>query len=172
MKSLKWSYLVSFCLIVSPLMAAVPTQMDLDRATMQAAKKSIVNRAMAMDDATAAAFWPLYDQYQQAREANNDKMFALIQDYAKNYQTMNDSKATELLNKMVQLQDEKNKTRADFVKKFSAALPGRVVARFFQADNKLDAFMNANMANEIPLIPTENLQALKQNAPSVLGPGK
>ena len=68
------------------------------------------------------------------------------------------------------IQADLNKTRQDFIKKFSEALPGRTVARFFQADNKLDSLINANIAGQIPLIPTPEAQAMANSAAPAAAP--
>ena len=75
---------------------------------------------------------------------------------------MSDQKASELLNTMVSIESQRVKLKEQFVKKFNKALPGREVARFFQADNKIDAYINASLADEIPLIPTPEIQKLAQ----------
>ena len=44
------------------------------------------------------------------------------------------------------------KVRTAYAKKMQKALPGRVVARFFQIENKMDIIVEYEMAGEIPLI--------------------
>jgi hypothetical protein len=157
--------------VSASVFADMNAQMATDRAALQANKRALIMRAMALDDKSSSTFWPLYDQYQKAKQAINDKSLALIQDYAKNYQSMTDEKALEITNRWVAIQGELAKTREDFLKKFTAALPGRTVARFFQADNKLDTFVYADIAQQIPLIPTAEAQAAaKGTAPAAAVP--
>jgi hypothetical protein len=39
-----------------------------------------------------------------------------------------------------------------YVKRFQDVLPPKKLARFFQIDNKMDAFINAAIAKEVPLV--------------------
>jgi hypothetical protein len=45
---------------------------------------------------TGALFWPVYEQYAGEQKQLDDQKLAIIQDYAKNFMTMDDAKADEL----------------------------------------------------------------------------
>jgi hypothetical protein len=125
----------------------------IDRAELQANAREMINRAMDLDAKTSAIFWPLYDDYQNARRSLNDRSATLIQEYVKNYNSMTDGAALILLNEQIDIETQKIRLRSDYVKRFAQALPGRVVARYFQADNKLMTMFNASLVDQIPLVP-------------------
>ena len=121
------------------------------RAGIQKDRNAIVGAAMDLTDAQAGPFWELYAQYRAARKPAADRIAALLVDYAKNVDTLTDEKAAKLLDEMLSIQKQEAATKAEWAAKFKAKLPGKVVARFFQVDNKLDAIVLFQLASEIPL---------------------
>ena len=122
------------------------------RADIQKDRNAIVGAAMDLTDAQAGPFWDLYSQYRAARKPAADRLAALLIEYAKTIDTMTDAQAAKLLNEMLSIQKQDAATKADWAAKFQAKLPGKVVARFFQVDNKLDAIVSFQLASEIPLV--------------------
>lgn len=122
------------------------------RADIQKDRNSIVGAAMELTDAQAPVFWELYGQYRAARKASADRVVALITEYARMAATMTDEQAGKLVDEMVAIQKQDAATKAEWAPKFKQKLPGKVVARFFQVDNKLDTIVNFQLASEIPLV--------------------
>ena len=53
---------------------------------------------MKFDDSTkATAFWKLYDEYEAERKKLGQDFIAILQDYANNYENLDDKKADELV---------------------------------------------------------------------------
>jgi len=122
------------------------------RADIQKDRNAIVGAAMDLTDAQAGPFWELYSQYRAARKPAADRLAALIAEYAKTIDKLDDAQATKLLNEMLSIQKQEAATKAEWAAKFQAKLPGKVVARFFQVDNKLDAIVLFQLAAEVPLV--------------------
>ncbi len=122
------------------------------RADIQKDRNAIVGAAMDLTDAQAGPFWDLYSQYRAARKPAADRLTALLVEYSKTIDTMTDAQATKLLTEMLSIQKQEAATKADWAAKFQAKLPGKVVTRFFQVDNKLDAIIMFQLAAEVPLV--------------------
>lgn len=122
------------------------------RADIQKDRNAIVGAAMDLSDAQAGPFWELYAGYRAARKPAADRITALVVEYAKNADTLTDEKAGKLLDEMLAIQKQEAATKAEWAAKFKAKLPGKVVARFFQVDNKLDTIVSFQLASEIPLV--------------------
>ena len=122
------------------------------RADIQKDRNAIVGAAMDLTDAQAGPFWELYAQYRAARKPAADRIVALLTEYAKTAGTMTDDQAGKLLDEMLAIQKAEAATKAEWAAKFKAKLPGKVVARFFQVDNKLDVIVSFQLAAEIPLV--------------------
>ena len=122
------------------------------RADIQKDRNAIVGASMDLTDAQAGPFWDLYAQYRAARKPSADRLSALLVEYSKTIDTITDAQASKLLTEMLSIQKQEAATKAEWAAKFQAKLPGKVVTRFFQVDNKLDAIILFQLAAEVPLI--------------------
>ena len=122
------------------------------RADIQKDRNAIVGAAMELTDAQAPVFWEIYGQYRAARKPSADRVVALLTEYAKTAATLTDEQAGKLLDEMLSIQKQEAATKAEWAARFKAKLPGKVVTRFFQVDNKLDTIVSFQLASEIPLV--------------------
>ena len=79
----------------------------------------------------------------------------MIKGYAEafNADTMTDAKAEEIIKEYFSIEEAPLKLRKRWWKKFSKILPARKAARYYQLENKLDAVVDVDLADQIPLIP-------------------
>ena len=142
------------CLIAFPAFAQEVTKntMDSVRDALKAQKRAFIAVNMQLTDAEDAQFWPVYDSYQKDMEKMNQKIGDLILDYAKNYETLTDAKADELLKKNLSLENEILQLKKSYLPKFSAVLPAKKVARYYQLENKIQAVNRYDLAEKIPLV--------------------
>jgi hypothetical protein len=145
---------MAICLIAFPAFAQEVTKntMDSVRDALKAQKRAFIAVNMQLTDAEDAKFWPVYDSYQKDMETMNQKIGDLILDYAKNYETLTDSKADELLKKNLSLEKETLQLKTSYLPKFSAVLPAKKVARYYQLENKIQAVKRYDLADKIPLV--------------------
>jgi hypothetical protein len=102
--------------------------------------------------AIVAANLPLYRAYRQDIDVLGDRMVKLMEDYAANYKTLTDDKASSLLDESLSIQADEIKIMSKHAKKMRASLSGKTVARFFQIENQLNHILRAQLADEIPLV--------------------
>jgi hypothetical protein len=115
-------------------------------------KKQIVADHMKITDAEKTAFWQIYDEYEIARKAIGTKRANGITDYAKNYTTMTDDKASELVNKTLVLNTEFLKLQKSTFKKMAKAVTPLRAGQFFQLEMFLENMVRLELASEIPFI--------------------
>jgi hypothetical protein len=127
-------------------------EIALTRQVVQTERQALVTAAMELTEQEGAAFWPLYREYRGAMAKVGDRSQALIVDYAAKYATLTDADAQVMLDEMLAIDTEALKVRKDYVKKFGKVLPAKRVARFFQLENKMDAVIKADLAEQIPLV--------------------
>ncbi|MCJ7545500.1 MAG: hypothetical protein MUP30_01550 [Deltaproteobacteria bacterium] len=140
------------CSFVSSVFAQSKTdEAEIARANLQTQKKEIVAANMQLTDAESKAFWPVYNEYQNGLRQINDKLAAVIGDFAKNYSTMTDAKAGEILNGYLATEKERLALKEKFVPKFKKVLPMIKVARYYQIENKLETMVKYQIVKEIPL---------------------
>ena len=124
---------------------------EVTRSIIQSERRSIVADTMKLDETQASEFWPLYDSYRDNIGLVNERSIKLLEDYAAAYETLTDSQAGRLMDEWLDIESVRQEIREKWVRRFSRRLPQRVVARFFQLDNKLDTVVRAELARIIPL---------------------
>jgi hypothetical protein len=107
---------------------------------------------MALDATQAAAFWPVYKQYQAELEVLGDDRLNIIKDFAEHYDSLNDAKALGLLERSFVVEEKKLALQRKYKDEFLKVLPAKVVARFFQVETRLNNLINLKVSNEIPLV--------------------
>jgi hypothetical protein len=136
-------------IIVTPL---TDDDIKLMRQDVQSIKDDVIRDTMQFNNTEAAAFWPVYKQYAQEQHAIAEKRFGVIKDYAKSFDTMTDATASELTQRMFQIEDDIQSLRKQYYPKFQAAIGGKQAAKFFQVDNRLSLIVNLQLASAIPLV--------------------
>jgi len=129
------------------------TDIQLLRSDVQAAKKEIITDTMKFTDAESTAFWPVYRDYAHDQQLIGDERVQLVKDYAKNYDSMDDNKARDMVQRMINIEDKALNLREDYWPKFMKALGAKRAATFYQVDNRLILMVNLQLASAIPLIP-------------------
>ena len=130
-------------------------EMQQLRAALKTDKKAYVAAALALTDAEAKKFWPVYEAYQKELHILNDQIAMLLVGYAKelNAGTLNDARASGLLDQALAIEDAELKSKRALVKKVRAVLPGIKATRYVQIENKVRALVKYEIAGEVPLAP-------------------
>jgi len=149
----------AFYSLVLLAMAGVTTAAAQDRADIEvtrqqlhADRQAIVAANLPMSESQAAAFWPLYREYRAALAGLGDRSVNLITGYAAKYGSLTDADADGMLKEFLAIQNDKLKVQSKYVDRFKKILPGTLVTRYYQIENKLDAIVNYELAAEIPLV--------------------
>jgi L-lactate utilization protein LutC len=132
-------------------MAQAQSQKQLDLAAARANRKAIVGANMNLNAAEGAAFWPVYEQYEAAMDKIEDRHLAEIKDFAKNYNNMTEAAAKSKLDEVIAVQQARLDTQKEYIPKFRAVISQIKTTRFFQIDNKLQALVQADIAQIVPL---------------------
>jgi hypothetical protein len=127
------------------------SDVELTRAAIQVRRQAIVTAAMDLDAKESQAFWPMYREYREAMAAVNDRLVKLLVTYLNTYENLTDETAGKMLEEFLSIERARNSVKSKYVPRFGKLIPTRKVARFFQVDNKLDAFINADLAQLVPL---------------------
>jgi uncharacterized membrane-anchored protein YhcB (DUF1043 family) len=119
---------------------------------IRADKKLFVAEIMQFTEAEAKAFWPVYESYQKDLAKIFERSAKLIDDYAKSYKTMTDGTAKRLLDELLSIESERLQLKKDYLPKFRQVLTEKMVARYYQLENKIYAVVNYELAGLIPLV--------------------
>jgi uncharacterized membrane protein len=129
------------------------TDIQLLRSDVQSVKNQIIADTMQFTDAESKVFWPVYRDYARDQQVIGDDRVRLITDYAKNYDSMDDPKAKDMVQRMISIEERNLNVRKDYWPKFVNALGAKRAAKFYQVDNRISLIINLQLTDEIPLIP-------------------
>jgi len=123
------------------------------REELKGDKKKIVAASMALTEAEAKGFWPIYEDYQKALHQINDRLATMLVSYARehNAASLTDDKAAALLDRYLRIEEDEIRLKRAFVPRLAKVLPGRKVARYMQVENKIRAIVKYELAGEVPL---------------------
>ncbi len=155
---MKKTVLVSLAIIFSSVQLFAQSEDDyieIVRDVLKTEKKAAIAEIMELSDAESGSFWELYNEYNfELSKVQNDRI-SLIKDFAANYDKMTDEKADELWTGALSFQQDALKLKKKYYKKFKKIMPIGKAAMYFQAENKIEAMVNASLAMEIPFIETK-----------------
>ena len=139
--------------VSSPAFAqnAPTTQRQLDIAAARAQRKATVGANMDLTTDQAAKFWPVYDAYEAKMDRIEDRHVKELKDFAAKYNSLTEADAAKKLDEVMAIQQARLDVQRNFVPKFRDAIPQVKVTRFFQIDNKIQALIQCDIAQLVPL---------------------
>jgi hypothetical protein len=143
------------CLSLFPLSLLAQTQADeeeLVKSLLQTGKKAIIIDNMGFTEDESKAFWPVYNEFQQAKQKLNERTIKVLKEYMAAYESLSNEKAEALLQEYVAIEKERADIKSAFLPKFNKVLPVKKVARYYQIENKLETIVKYELAKEIPLV--------------------
>ena len=137
--------------------AQIASKDDLDtlvaiaRKDTLAHKADIVSKNMILDGAQAAAFWPLYKQYEAERQKVGDERFAIMGDLIDHYGVLDDARAKSLVDRSFANEERRLAVERKYKDEMLKVLPAKLVARFFQVDRRINMLVDLTLSSKIPL---------------------
>lgn len=121
---------------------------------LKADKKLNVAKYMELTETEAKKFWPVYDEYQNDLQKNNERLWRLLESYAADYKsnTLTDEKAKKLLDEWIAFEQDESKRRSAFAPKVLQALPPKKAARYLQIENEYRILLRYEVAAAVPLV--------------------
>ncbi|MEA3477965.1 MAG: hypothetical protein U9R60_07290 [Bacteroidota bacterium] len=127
---------------------------ELMRSVIKTEKKVAISDVMQLSEEEADLFWPLYNEYNEKRYVIKTSFVRLIEEFAENYSKMTDELATDYWKRSLKIDTDLLNLEKTYYKKFLKVLDAQKTFRYFQAENKIEALINAQLALEIPLLET------------------
>ena len=129
------------------------SNLDIIHDKLKADKKFIVSKYLELTESEAGKFWPVYDEYQADLQKSNERLRALLQSYAADYnnKSLTDEKAKKLIDDWVALERDEGSRRSAFAPKVLKALPPRKAARYLQIENEYRVMLRYEIAASVPL---------------------
>ncbi len=143
-------------LVVCALGLSVPayaqnSQKQLDIAAARAQRKATVGANMNLTADEAPRFWKVYDAYEKRMDSIEDRHVKELKDFAARYNNFTDADAQKKLDEVMAIAQSRLDVQKEFVPQFRAAVSQVKVTRFYQIDNKIQALIQCDIAQLVPL---------------------
>jgi hypothetical protein len=138
----------------APSKTNIDQEIKLMRKDVRAEKSKVMLNALGLNADQTAKFLPIYKDFQAQLAKLNDLREANVREYAKNYDTMTDNKADELVNQAISYYKKRTDLVANYYDKIRTALGTGTAARFVQAESMLDNIIDLQIQSNLPLITT------------------
>lgn len=141
----------------APAAAATPNavsdqDIQLLRQDIRAQRKQITAANMSLTADEATKFWPIYDQYIQETIKINDQLWALIKDYAANFNTLTEQQAQDYMNRAASVDQQLSALRVKYVPMFQKVISTKKTAQWYQIDHRLNLMIDLELAARIPVV--------------------
>ena len=141
----------------APAASAQPhdvTNQDIEmlREDIRAQRKQITAQNLPLTADEATKFWPIFDQYRRAAIKPNDERWAVIKEYAANYNTMTDAQAQDYMKRANAVDEQLLALRMSYVPMFEKVISGKKTALWYQIDRRIDLLINLQLSSVIPMV--------------------
>jgi len=115
----------------------------------------IIEDNLVLTDEQTEIFLPMLDEYLADQGKVADMRMKNTQEYMMNYYDLDDATAKNLLNKAVEIEQERMNIRREYMDKMLEKLPPKVVGKFFQLDARIFALIDLVRMSSIPMVREE-----------------
>ena len=129
---------------------SIDSAIEVARADMLAERVTIITTAMDFNEKDAAAFWPIYRQYEYERSTLDDSRVVAVKEYARKYPNLSDSEAKAMAERMFDYDSRLAALKKKYFKKFNKVLPALTVTKFFQLERRIDLLMDVKVESFLP----------------------
>jgi Spy/CpxP family protein refolding chaperone len=127
---------------------------EMLRKDIRAQRKQITAQNMNLTAEEATKFWPIFEQYRQEAIKPNDERWAVIKDYAANYNTMTDAQAQDYIKRSTAVDQQLLALRMKYVPVFEKVISPKKTALWHQIDRRIDLLINLQFSSLIPMVDT------------------
>lgn len=110
---------------------------------------------LTLTDEQAEILLPMLDEYIADQDKVADMRVKNTEEYMMNYYALDDSTARNLLNKAVEIEQERMNIKREYIDKMLKKLPALVVGKFFQLDARIFALIDLVRMSSIPMVREE-----------------
>jgi hypothetical protein len=125
---------------------------QLMRQDIRSERKKVVAANLPLTEAEAVKFWPVYDRYIGETIKVNDVRFALLKEYAKNYDASTEEQADSFIKRWLALDQDNTQLRLKYIPEFDKVISHKKTAMFFQIDRRLSMLIDLQLASQVPLV--------------------
>ena len=125
---------------------------QLMRQDIRSERKKIVAANLPLTETEAVKFWPAYDRYVVEHSKIYDIRYALIKEYAQNYNTMTEEQANSFIERWTATEEQMAQLRLRWMPEFEKVISPKKTAMFYQIDRRLGLMVELQLSSQIPLV--------------------
>ena len=144
--------LLALLLTIIPLVAFAQDADDLKKQIILDQKKLNIMENVPFSVEEAKSFWPIYGNYQEQLFELDVMRSKVLSYYVTNYKSLTDQQATDIMDNMFELADNRQIVLKKFTLDLEEVLPAKKVFRYLQVENNIAAIEQYNMAKNLPLL--------------------
>jgi hypothetical protein len=126
-------------LVAFSSLAAQDVEDRIDK--IRAQKVAFITERLGLTSKEAQNFWPVYNEYQEKKEKLNAQRRSTREYYKQNANSITDKEVTDILNKVVSIEQQEVALFAEYNEKFKQVLPARKVMQLYIAENQFKAWI-------------------------------
>lgn len=115
-------------------------------------KEQVILEYLQLSESQDAAFQEIYSKYEMERKELAKRKMQIIEDYAENYETLSDEKATELTQANLKNNQDFDKLLSKTFSKAKKTIGGKNAAKFVQLEQYLQIIIRSELQDNIPFI--------------------
>jgi len=125
---------------------------QLMRQDIRSERKKVVAANLPLTETEAAKFWPVYDRYISETIKVNDDRFALLKEYAKNYDATSEQQDDSFIKRWLAFDQDNTQLRLKYIPEFEKVISHKKTAMFFQIDRRVSMLIELQLASQVPLV--------------------
>ena len=115
-------------------------------------RKVYIENMMELTPQEKEASWSLYAEYESGLSKLRGQRIELATTFLRSHGNISDTEAVDMLEEKLRLDREELEYKQSYIAKFIQVLPGRKVARFYQAENRFDTAAISELYRNMPVI--------------------
>lgn len=152
MKKLTSLAILLFLILTTVSAQSDQEELELFQSVFGMEKKAIVSEFIKVEGEQGKSFWSLYDAYETARKAHGQKRIALLNKYADEYLTLDDTSTDEIMKETIAMGNEYDKLINKYYKSIKKQCGSKTAAQFFQLETYFQSAVRKMIFESIPLI--------------------
>ncbi len=144
--------ITAWLLAISSVSLAQQELIELARQDIRAGRTGMVAASMDLNPQQQDIFWPIYREYADEQEKLLDRRIAMLQQFAKRWDNMDDETAKSIAEQSFAIQRSRIERRERYFKRMSEALGPVLAARFLQVDGQISTLLDFEMVQLTPLL--------------------
>ena len=114
-------------------------------------KRAVYARNLGLTEAESRGFWPVYDEYESKVKKLDDRLLALVNQFAARYQALTDADATSMLKEKMAIEKDRAALKQAYTKKVARVLPPKKALRYAQIETRIENMVRRDLYSLIPL---------------------